>query len=49
MSWLNKTVWITGASSGIGRAAANRWAELGARGILSSRKEEALQEVASAM
>lgn len=47
MSWLNKTVWITGASSGIGRAAANRWAELGARVILSSRKEEALQEVAN--
>ena len=46
MSWLNKTVWITGASSGIGRAAANRWAELGARVILSSRKEAALQEVA---
>lgn len=47
MSWLNKTVWITGASSGIGRAAANRWAELGARVILSSRKEDALQEVAN--
>ena len=47
MSWLNKTVWITGASSGIGRAAANRWAELGARVILSSRKQEALQEVAN--
>ena len=47
MSWLNKTVWITGASSGIGRAVANRWAELGARVILSSRKEEALQEVAN--
>lgn len=45
MIWLNKTVWITGASSGIGRAAANRWAELGARVILSSRKETALQEV----
>ena len=47
MSWLNKTVWITGASSGIGRPAANRWAELGARVILSSRKQEALQEVAN--
>ena len=47
MSWHNKTVWITGASSGIGRAAANRWTELGARIILSSRKEEALQEVAN--
>ena len=47
MSWHNKTVWITGASSGIGRAAANRWAELGARVILSSRKEESLQEVAN--
>ena len=47
MSWLNKTVWITGASSGIGRAAANQWAELGARVILSSRKEAALQDVAN--
>lgn len=47
MSWHNKTVWITGASSGIGRAAANRWTELGARVILSARKEEALQEVAN--
>ncbi len=47
MSWLNKTVWITGASSGIGRAAANRWAELGARVVLSSRKKMALQEVAN--
>ena len=47
MSRHNKTVWITGASSGIGRAAANRWAELGARVILSSRKEESLQEVAN--
>ena len=47
MTWLNKTVWITGASSGIGRAAANRWAELGASVILSSRKEAALQEVSN--
>ncbi len=45
MTWRNKTVWITGASSGIGRAAANRWAELGARVILSSRTKSALQEV----
>lgn len=47
MSWTNKTVWITGASSGIGRAASNQWAELGARVILSSRKEAALQDVAN--
>ena len=47
MTWKNKTVWITGASSGIGRAAANRWSELGARVILSSRKEAALQDVAN--
>ena len=47
MTWLNKTVWITGASSGIGRAAANQWAELGANVILSSRKEAALHEVSN--
>lgn len=45
MNWQGKTVWITGASSGIGRAAANLWAAKGARIILSSRKKAALEEV----
>ncbi len=45
MNWEGKTVWVTGASSGIGKAAATRWAEKGARVILSSRKEVGLNQV----
>ena len=45
MNWQGKTVWITGASSGIGRAAANLWAAKGARVIVSSRKKSSLQDV----
>jgi len=41
----NKTVWITGASSGIGEQLAYDLSELGARLILSSRRETALQKV----
>ena len=37
---------ITGASSGIGRAAAEMAAERGARLVLAARNEEALREVA---
>lgn len=48
MNWQGKTVWVTGASSGIGKAAATRWAEKGARVILSSRKQHALEEVIAA-
>ena len=40
------TVWITGASSGIGRACAEIYAGKGAKVILSSRREEALIKVA---
>ncbi|HIB76506.1 MAG TPA: SDR family NAD(P)-dependent oxidoreductase [Flavobacteriales bacterium] len=42
-----KAVWITGASSGIGRACAEVYASQGARVILSSRRKDVLEEVAS--
>ena len=45
MNWTEQCVWITGASSGIGKAAATLWAERGASVILSSRRQEALEEV----
>lgn len=41
----NKVVWITGASSGIGQALANEFAQQGARLILSGRQEAALSNV----
>jgi len=47
MNWTNKTVWITGASSGIGEALTYQLAEKGANLILSSRKREALEAVKS--
>ncbi|WFL77621.1 SDR family NAD(P)-dependent oxidoreductase [Altererythrobacter arenosus] len=42
-----KTVWITGASSGIGAALAREWASRGAAVILSGRDEARLSEVAA--
>jgi dehydrogenase/reductase SDR family member 7B len=42
----NKTVWITGASSGIGKALALLLSRKGARLVLSGRDEFALQQVA---
>lgn len=45
----NKTVWITGASSGIGKALAIAFSDAGARIILSGRRVEALQEVADGL
>lgn len=40
-------VWITGASSGIGKAMAFEWAKLGYKVALSSRRTELLDKVAS--
>lgn len=45
MNFNNKVVWITGASSGIGKALALEFSKLGAQLILSSRNEVALNEV----
>ncbi|MDC6470567.1 SDR family NAD(P)-dependent oxidoreductase [Flavobacteriales bacterium] len=42
-----KTVWITGASSGIGKALAIKFASLGANLVISSRNEELLKELAN--
>ena len=42
-----KTVWITGASSGIGAALAREWADRGAHVILSGRDEARLKQVAA--
>lgn len=43
----NKTVWITGASSGIGAALAKTFSQAGAHIILSGRRVDALEEVAA--
>ena len=48
MSFKNKRVWITGASSGIGEALAYAFAEKGVQLILSARNEAELQRVATA-
>ncbi len=45
----NKTVWITGASSGIGEALAYQFAKEGAKLVLSARRESELQRVAQAI
>jgi short-subunit dehydrogenase len=46
MHFTNKTVWVTGASSGIGEALAQGLAERGANIILSGRRIDALDQVA---
>src|SRR5215467_14392221 len=43
----NQTIWITGASSGIGEALAQHFSRLGSRIILSSRRENELRRVAA--
>ncbi len=48
MSFSEKTIWITGASSGIGAALAHEFAKAGARLILSGRDEKRLQDVSAA-
>jgi short-subunit dehydrogenase len=45
----NKTVWVTGASSGIGEALAHGLAKRGAQIILSGRRVDALEKVAKAI
>jgi dehydrogenase/reductase SDR family member 7B len=48
MNFANKNIWITGASSGIGKALALAFAQRGARLILSARNAAALNQVADA-
>lgn len=45
MIFQNKTIWITGASSGIGEALALEWSKNGTQLILSGRNIEKLEEV----
>ena len=45
MSYNNKVVWITGASSGIGEALAKAYNKQGAKLILSARREKELERV----
>ena len=45
MGFKNKIVWVTGASSGIGKALAIQFSKLGANVVLSSRNESDLKAV----
>lgn len=44
--WHGKTIWVTGASSGIGRSLAIKLAELGANVVVSARRADALHNLA---
>ena len=46
MDFTGKSIWITGASSGIGAGLATAFAREGARLVLSGRRRDALEEVA---
>ena len=41
----NKTIWITGASSGIGKALAIKFAKEGWKVAISARREKLLEEI----
>ena len=41
----NKTIWITGASSGIGRALAIKFSQEGWKVAISARREKLLEEI----
>lgn len=44
--WVDKHVWVTGATSGLGESIANELLTLGARVTMSARREEELRRVA---
>lgn len=49
MSFADKVVWITGASSGIGEALALEFSRYGAKVVLSARREQELERVRKSM